>query len=366
MVSMTVGVRPQAAQDGRLSASPNSITHLLSMRDVDRGTLDSILGKAERGLMDMGNGAFARPLRNKRLAKLFYEPSTRTTTTFEVAMVELGGTVVGFSDAKTTSAMKGESLEDAVRFYSGLSDVIVLRHPEVGAGVRAAAVSKVPVINAGDGPGEHPTQAALDLFTMKREVGRVDGLRIAMVGDLKNGRTVHSLLYALSMYEGNHVVLIAPEQFRMPPAAVEEVVGMGLRVSHASELDAAIGADVIYQTRIQQERPGVESGQLTHLGRGAYIESLKIDRAFLDRAGTEVKVMHPGPRNGEISTEIDGDPRLVCFEQWTTYAVAARKAILEIVLRDGVGRNGTALREPGASKGDGGGAPMARRAATDD
>jgi aspartate carbamoyltransferase catalytic subunit len=256
------------------------------------------------------------------LATVFYEPSTRTRFSFEAAMHRLGGQVLSAADAtRASSAAKGESLEDAIRVIGGYVDAIVLRHPEVGSAERAARVAPVPVINAGDGPGDHPTQALLDLYTIKKELGRLDRLRIGLAGDLRNGRTVRSLALLLSRFPGNELVLISPPALRMGADVIDSLRQTQQGIRETSDLGGAMASlDVLYQTRIQAER--FESSEEYERHRGIYIVTPQLMRRLPERA----ILMHPLPRLEEIDPMVDADPRAAYFRQarnglWVRMAV---------------------------------------------
>jgi len=264
-------------------------------------------------------------LRGKLLATLFFEPSTRTRLSFEAAMLRLGGQVISVAEAKSSSAAKGESLADTIRTVGGYADVIVLRHPEIGAAEEAARVSRVPILNAGDGAGQHPTQSLLDLYTIRSEQGRVDGLRIALVGDLKNGRTVHSLADLLANY-GASFLFVSPSALRMPAAIVERLRGKGIPVAETDDLAEAIRtADVLYMTRIQKER-FADPAEYERL-KGAYI----LDRAALKPAKPSITILHPLPRVNEIDLDVDDLPGAAFFRQ-SANGVPVRMALLSLVL----------------------------------
>jgi aspartate carbamoyltransferase len=248
-------------------------------------------------------------LKGKILANLFYEPSTRTSSSFTSAMERLGGSVVPINEVHYSSVAKGESLPDTVRTLECYTDVIVLRHPEVGASALAAKYATKPVINAGDGVGEHPTQALLDLFTIFMELGEIDGLTITLLGDLKYGRTVHSLARLLSLYDVR-LNYVSPEILRMPVEIVEEVKDKGIPQSDLMNLEEAVPeTDVLYVTRVQKER--FEDPEQYELAKGAYV----ITPETLTQAKEKMIVMHPLPRVGEISMEVDLDPRAAYFRQ---------------------------------------------------
>jgi len=267
-------------------------------------------------------------LKGKILANLFYEPSTRTSSSFTAAMERLGGSVIPINEVRYSSVSKGESLPDTVRTLEAYADVIVLRHPEVGSAALAAKYTRKPIINAGDGIGEHPTQALLDLFTIQEELGRIDGLTVTMVGDLKYGRTVHSLARLLALYDVR-LNYVSPEKLRFPPEIIQEVNDKVPGIIPQKEyrrLEEVIGeSDVVYMTRIQKERfDDLEE-----------YEKLKnyfiLTPELMKLAKEEMIVMHPLPRVGEISMEVDSDPRAAYFRQ-VEYGLYVRMALLAMVL----------------------------------
>ncbi|HEY4027818.1 MAG TPA: aspartate carbamoyltransferase, partial [Candidatus Dormibacteraeota bacterium] len=261
------------------------------------------------------------------MAALFYEPSTRTRLSFESAMIRLGGRTIGTDNAREFSSVaKGETLEDTIRIVAGYADVIVLRHHEAGAARRAAAVSDVPVINAGDGRGQHPTQSLLDLYTIRDELGRLDGVRVAMVGDLANGRTARSLAYLLGKYRDVEVWFVAPPQVAMGRDIKHHLHEHGVPWHETENLDAVLPAvDVIYQTRIQKERFADEATY--RAVKGVYV----IGPEAMARLGREAIVMHPLPRLDEIDPAVDADPRAAYFRQ-ARNGVQVRMALLDMVL----------------------------------
>ncbi len=264
-------------------------------------------------------------LKGKLLANLFYEPSTRTSSSFTAAMERLGGSVIPINEVTYSSVSKGESLPDTVRSLEAYADVIVLRHPEEGATALAAQYTKKPIINAGDGTGEHPTQALLDLFTILEELGEVNGLTITMVGDLKYGRTVHSLSRLLSRYNVR-LNYVAPDILRMPESIVSEIEETGTPQMVYDNLDDVIGdSDVVYVTRVQKERfeDPTEYDQVA----GAYV----ITPETMSRAKDRMALMHPLPRVNEISIDVDDDPRAAYFRQME-YGMYVRMALLALVL----------------------------------
>ena len=282
------------------------LRHLTGPNDLELPLIEQLLGVAavfERADSDTA------PLRGKLLATLFYEPSTRTRFSFEAAMYRLGGQVLSAeSAAQASSAAKGESLEDAMRIISGYADAIVLRHPEVGAVERATRAAEVPVISAGDGAGHHPTQALLDLYTIKKELGRLDHLRVGLAGDLRNGRTARSLAMLLSRFPGNELLMISPRELGMGRDVLDQL--KGARVDETDDFHRAItGLNVLYQTRIQAER--FASPDEYERYRGIYV--LTVD--LMDRLPEHAIVMHPLPRVGEIDPLVDADPRAAYFRQ---------------------------------------------------
>lgn len=262
------------------------------------------------------------------MAALFYEPSTRTRLSFEAAMIRLGGKVIGTESArKFSSALKGESLEDTIRVVENYADVIVLRHDKEGGAERAARVSSVPIINAGDGPGQHPTQALLDLYTIKRELGSIDGATVALVGDLSKGRAVRSLAYLLSKYAVAKIYFVAPPSAQIAPDILAHLVEHSIDYELTHELGEVVPlVDVVYQTRIQKERYA-DPDELAEVCRGCYTITSETLVMMKQRA----IVMHPLPRNNEIATEVDSDPRAAYFRQ-ARNGLFVRMALLSMVL----------------------------------
>ncbi len=303
----------------------------LSKKDVLRADqftaadIDLILRRAAEYETALAAGKELDLLRGKILATLFFEPSTRTRLSFEAAMHRLGGRVLSVSEAKSTSASKGESLHDTIRTVDGYADAIVIRHPEIGAAEVAAKATAKPVLNAGDGAGEHPTQSLLDLYTIRKEQGKVDGLTIALVGDLKHGRTAHSLATLLSQFSVSFQ-FVAPEALRMPRDVVGRVQAKGIDVRETGDLSRALGeSDVVYMTRIQRER----FSDLTEYDRlkDAYV----LTRAALAKAKRSITVMHPLPRVNEIATDVDSLPGAAYFRQ-SANGVPVRMALLALLL----------------------------------
>ena len=248
---------------------------------------------------------------HKKLATLFFEPSTRTRLSFEAAMLELGGTVLGFSEAGSSSAAKGESVSDTARMVSCYADIIAMRHPKEGAPYVASRAASIPVINAGDGGHNHPTQTLADLLTISRELGRLDNLTIGVCGDLKYGRTVHSLIEAMSRYEGIRFVLISPEELKIPGFIRYNVFeNKGIPYTETTSLEEAMPElDILYMTRVQRERFFNEEDYIRL--KDTYILDLK----KLETAKPGLAILHPLPRVNEITGEVDNDPRAAYFEQ---------------------------------------------------
>lgn len=299
--------------------------HILSVAQFSRSDLEDVFAvAAEMRTMVERVGTFDL-LKGKILANLFYEPSTRTSSSFTAAMERLGGSVIPINEVRYSSVSKGESLPDTVRTLETYSDVIVIRHPETGSAAIAARYSRKPIINAGDGIGEHPTQALLDLFTIHEELGRVDGLTVTLLGDLKYGRTVHSLARLLALYNVR-LNFVAPESLSMPVALIEELQQRGVSQSQSPNLDLVLpDTDVLYVTRVQKER--FENPEAYEAVKSAYV----ITPETLSYAKEQMIVMHPLPRVGEISMEVDDDPRAAYFRQME-YGLYVRMALLAMVL----------------------------------
>ncbi len=298
---------------------------ILSVRQFGRPELEYAFGVArEMEEMVRRVGSFDL-LKGKILANLFYEPSTRTSSSFTSAMERLGGSVILISEVRYSSVSKGESLPDTIRTLEAYADIIVLRHPEVGSAELAAKYARKPIINAGDGVGEHPTQALLDLFTILEEMDHVDGLTITMVGDLKYGRTVHSLARLLTLFDVR-LNYVSPEILRMPEHIIGEVNQSNIPQTEYTSLEPVIAqSDVLYVTRVQKER--FEDPDLYESVKSAFVitpETMKL-------AKENMIVMHPLPRVGEISMEVDDDPRAAYFRQME-YGLYVRMALLAMVL----------------------------------
>jgi aspartate carbamoyltransferase len=298
---------------------------ILSVSQFDRQDLETIFAVAHEmyGIVER-IGSFDL-LKGKILTNLFYEPSTRTSSSFVAAIERLGGSVVQINNVTYSSVSKGETLEDTVRTMESYTDAIVLRHPEKGSAARAAAAASKPVINAGDGPGEHPTQALLDAYTIREEMGKMDGLTVTMLGDLKYGRTVHSLAKLLALYDVK-INYVSPEILKMPKSLIAEVGAAGIEQYETADLDEVLAAtDVLYVTRIQKER--FEDPGEYDLVKDSYV----ITPETLAGAKQRMAVMHPLPRVGEISTDVDADPRAAYFRQME-YGMYVRMALLALVL----------------------------------
>ena len=298
---------------------------ILSVSQFDRQKLEYIFHVAHEMRVLVERFGSADLLHGKILANLFYEPSTRTSSSFIAAMLRLGGQVIPINNVQYSSVSKGESLPDTIRTLESYSDVIVLRHPEVGAAATAAHYATKPVINAGDGVGEHPTQALLDLFTVVEALGRIDKLRVAMVGDLKYGRTVHSLTKLLVNYDVEFV-FVSPDILAMPDDVLEVVRQHGHRFEVTDDVNPVIGdVDVLYVTRVQKER-FTDLAQYDRV-RDQYV----VDEALMAKAKQEMIVMHPLPRVNEISYAVDDDPRAAYFRQMRN-GMYIRMALLAAVL----------------------------------
>ena len=299
-----------------------SFRHLTSTKQLTREETDLILSRAaemEEVLKKGGNES----LKGKILASLFYEPSTRTRLSFETAMLRLGGQVITADGFQFSSLYKGESIEDTIIMVSSYADAIAMRHPEQGSADRAAAVSKVPFINAGDGPGQHPTQALLDLYTIQKERGRIEGLKVAMVGDLRFGRTVHSLSFLLGLYPNITFAFVSPTELTMPEKVTSFLKEKGLQFEETTDIGKALACDVLYMTRIQEER-FADHSEYERL-KGSY--RLTVDQVKASKAS----IMHPLPRLQEIATEVDVLPNAAYFRQ-AANGVPVRMALLSLLL----------------------------------
>jgi aspartate carbamoyltransferase catalytic subunit len=295
---------------------------IISIEDLSREEIDYIL-KVSKGMEPLATKG-SNMLAGKILATLFFEPSTRTRLSFEAAMLKLGGSAIGFAEADTASVKKGETLADTVRTVENYADIIALRHPLEGAAKLAAEFSKVPIINAGSGSEEHPTQALLDLYTIQKEKGKIDGLKIALVGDLRYGRTVHSLAYALSLFN-IELCLVSPESLKMRREVINTIKGK-IKVNESTDLDEVIPlVDVLYITRIQKER-FPDPADYAKV-KGVY----RIDLKTLSKAKKDMILLHPLPRVDEIAAEVDSTPQARYFQQvWN--GIVVRMALLALVL----------------------------------
>ena len=298
---------------------------IVSIRDLTREQIDTVLDLSEKMIPYAKGEKFTKALDGRILANLFFEPSTRTRMSFESAMSRLGGSYIDMGVPSMTSMVKGETLADTIRMVESYSDVIVLRHPHEGAARLAARFSTKPVINAGDGAGQHPTQTLLDLFTIRRAKRSIDGIKVAMVGDLKYGRTVHSLAEALTMF-GADLTFVAPSTLQMPKETIKQVEKYGGKPKLKSKLSEVIAdADVLYITRIQRERfPDAAEYQKV---AGMY----RVDNPLLREAKSDLIVMHPLPRVDEIAPEVDATQHGMYFEE-AFNGVPVRMALLNLVL----------------------------------
>lgn len=295
--------------------------HLVETQQFDREDLQKLfeLASSLEGKRD-------ESLRGKILASLFYEPSTRTRLSFESAMMRLGGNVLSMENAsESSSSTKGETIEDTIRIVDNYADIIVMRHPEAGAAERAAKVSEVPVINGGDGTGQHPTQAFLDLYTIQREIGRTDDFHIAFVGNLKYYRSARSLAYLLSKYNNVKMTFVSAPELSMKDDIKEHLKEKGVQFAETEDLDAAMKeADVVYQTRMQKE--WMTEDEFARLSK-----QFTITRAMTDDMKDGAILIHPLPRAGEIEAEVDESPHAVYFKQ-AEYGVLVRMALLKTLL----------------------------------
>ena len=299
--------------------------HLMTPLDFSVEELDRLLDLGSD--IEKNPEKYAHACAGKKLATLFYEPSTRTRLSFEAAMMNLGGNVLGFSSASSSSAAKGESVSDTIRMISCYADICAMRHPKEGAPMVASRVASIPVINAGDGGHQHPTQTLTDLLTIRSLKGRLDNLVIGLCGDLKFGRTVHSLIKALARYEGISFVLISPEELRIPGYIREDVLdaqGVPYREVEYIE-DVMPELDILYMTRVQRERFFNEEDYLRL--KDFYI----LDKKKMALAKDDMLVLHPLPRVNEISVEVDNDPRAAYFRQ-VQYGVYVRMALILTLL----------------------------------
>lgn len=299
--------------------------HVISPLDLSNEELNDVLDLA--GRIFKNPERYAKVCEGKKLATLFYEPSTRTRLSFEAAMMNLGGNVLGFSSANSSSASKGESVADTIRIISNYADICAMRHYKEGAPLVAAQYSGIPVINAGDGGHNHPTQTLTDLLTMKELKGTLEGLTIGLCGDLKFGRTVHSLINAMVRFKGTKFVLIAPDELKIPGYLKTETMDVyNIPYKETNNLEEVLPElDVLYMTRVQQERFFNEEDYIR------LKDSFILDNAKLKYAKDDMLILHPLPRINEIATEVDDDPRAVYFKQ-AKYGVYVRMALIMTLL----------------------------------
>lgn len=298
--------------------------HLISPLDFTVEELDKLFDLAND--IENNPAKYAHAADGKILATCFYEPSTRTRLSFESAMLRLGGKVLGFSDAGSSSASKGESVSDTIRVISAYSDICAMRHPKEGAPMVASEKSEIPVINAGDGGHQHPTQTLTDLLTIRSLKGRLDNITIGLCGDLKFGRTVHSLINALVRYENVKFIFISPEELRIPEYIIEMLKEKQIPYKEVVRLEGVLPQlDMLYMTRVQRERFFNEEDYVRL--KDFYV----LDKAKMDLASPEMLVLHPLPRVNEISVEVDQDPRAVYFKQ-AKYGVFVRMALILTLL----------------------------------
>lgn len=301
------------------------MNHIISPLDLSVEELDKLLDLAND--IERHPEKYAHACEGKRLASLFYEPSTRTRLSFEAAMMNLGGKVLGFSDQDSSSATKGESVADTIRVVSCYADIAAIRHPKEGAALVASMASQIPVINAGDGGHQHPTQTLTDLLTIRSMKGRLDNITIGLCGDLRFGRTVHSLIEALVRYDNVHFILISPDELRVPSYIRDGVLQMeNVSYKEVVRLEEALpDLDLLYMTRVQRERFFNENDYVRM--KDFYI----LDAEKMKLAGPDMLVLHPLPRVNEISVEVDNDPRAAYFKQ-ARYGVYVRMALILTLL----------------------------------
>ena len=300
--------------------------HLIDITDFSVEEITAVLNLADEMIAHPAD--FRDVMRGRILATLFFEPSTRTRLSFESAMLSLGGSVLGFSSADSSSTAKGESLTDTIRTVGCYSDIIAMRHPKEGAPMAASFRSPVPIINAGDGGHNHPTQTLTDLMTIRREKGRLDSMVIGLCGDLKFGRTVHSLIGAMSRYEGIRFVLISPPELKVPAYITRTLSDQGIPFTEVESMEEVMPElDVLYMTRVQKERFFNEADYIRL--KDTYI----LDPEKLRAARADLSIMHPLPRVNEISVKVDDDPRAVYFKQ-VRNGRFVRMALIRTLLED--------------------------------
>ena len=305
---------------------PVPLNHVLSVSQFDRPALDRLFQAADQMQVVAERGGDRR-LAGRILATLFFEPSTRTRLSFESAMLRLGGQVISAEmAADTTSAVKGETIEDTTRIVQSYADAIVMRHPMAGVAGRAASVATVPIVNAGDGAREHPSQALLDLYTIQRELGRIDDIAVALVGDLRYGRAPRSLAMLLTRARNVRVLLASPPEIAMSQDVLEELASAGMRFEATAELESVLpDADVVYMTRVQKERFPDEASYRAVEGR------YRLAQPHFDSLRADAIIMHPLPRVNEVAPEVDSDPRAAYFRQ-VKNGLYVRMALLDWLL----------------------------------
>lgn len=301
--------------------------NLIGIEDFSKEEIDELI-KVSKDIIN-NKEKYLEKCKGKILATLFFEPSTRTRLSFESAMLSLGGSVLGFSSADSSSTQKGETLADTIKVVSGYSDIIAMRHPKEGAPIVAASNSRVPIINAGDGGHNHPTQTLLDLLTIVQEKGRLDNFTVGLCGDLKFGRTVHSLIVALSRYDNIKFVLISPNELKIPEYLKQDFLDKkNIEYIETENLEECIDKlDILYMTRVQKER-FLNEEEYVRL-KDVYI----LDKQKLEKAKEDLCILHPLPRVNEIATEIDNDPRAAYFRQ-AEYGKYMRMAIILKLLKE--------------------------------
>jgi len=312
--------------------------HILTPLDFKTQELDALFDLAAD--IEANPQKYANACRGKKLATLFYEPSTRTRLSTETAMLNLGGSTMGFSDATSSSVSKGESVADTIRTVSCFADIAAMRHPKEGAAMVATQVSRIPIINCGDGGHQHPTQTLTDMFTIRSLMGRLNHMTIGLCGDLKFGRTVHSLIDAMSRYEGIRFVFISPKELRIPEYIFERLDEHDIQYDEFIKLEDVIGKlDILYMTRVQRERFFNEEDYVRL--KDFYV----LNKRIMRKAKNNMFVLHPLPRVNEISVEVDNDPRAAYFRQ-VQYGVYARMALILTLLGIHVNEDGTVTQTP--------------------
>ncbi len=300
------------------------LSHLIDLNDFEPEQWNTIISLAHE--IKCAPMVYSGACRGKIMGTLFYEPSTRTQMSFQTAMLRLGGGIIGFDNPSTSSVVKGESLKDTTKIVSGYSDILVMRHPLEGASKAAALTADCPVINAGDGGHMHPTQTLTDLLTLREEKGRLDNLTVGFCGDLKYGRTVHSLLKTLSCFDNNHFIFVSTDELKVPEYIKEYIASKGKTFEECSTLEEIMPKiDVLYMTRIQRER--FSSPEEYEKQKNVY----RLDAEKMKLAGPELIVMHPLPRVDEIAVEVDSDPRALYFRQ-ANYGMYVRMALILCIL----------------------------------